>query len=90
MADTREWLTSALQAVAPGLKNVVPEVGSELKRLGVQGSMELASALFTGSAFVPYGPGQYPPAPEPGPAPAGPQAEPQPTTHEHERGGMER
>jgi hypothetical protein len=41
--------------------------------MGVQGSMELASALFGGSAFVPYGPGQYTPSPERG--------------HEHEREG---
>ena len=40
------------------------EVGAELKRLGTQGSMELANALFNGSAFVPYGPGQYTPTPE--------------------------
>ena len=40
------------------------EVGAELKRLGTQGAMELANALFNGSAFVPYGPGQYTPTPE--------------------------
>ena len=28
---------------------VVPEIGAELKRLGVQGQMELASALFNGN-----------------------------------------
>lgn len=47
-----------------GLSNIGPEVGAELKRLGTQGSMELANALFNGSAFVPYGPGQYTPTPE--------------------------
>lgn len=31
----------------------------EMRRMGSQGSMELASALFSGNAFVPYGPGQY-------------------------------
>jgi hypothetical protein len=36
-------------------RNVAPEFG----RLGRQGSMELASALFNGSAFTPYGPGAY-------------------------------
>ena len=40
------------------------DVGAELKRLGTQGAMELANALFNGSAFVPYGPGQYTPTPE--------------------------
>jgi hypothetical protein len=43
---------------APGLSNALPEIGAELKRLGVQGQMESASALFNGNAFVPYGPGQ--------------------------------
>jgi hypothetical protein len=33
-----------------------------LGRLGVQGQMEAASALFNGNAFVPYGPGQYTPS----------------------------
>jgi hypothetical protein len=44
--------------VAPGLKNALPEIGAELKRLGVQGQMEAASLVFNGHAFVPYGPGQ--------------------------------
>ncbi len=34
------------------------EIGQEIGRLGVQGSAELASALFNGSAYVPYGQGQ--------------------------------
>jgi len=47
------------------LGDIVPEVGAEMSRLGTQGTMELASALFNGNAFVPYGPGQYTPsAPE--------------------------
>jgi hypothetical protein len=46
------------------LGDIVPEVGAELNRLGKQGQMELANALFNGSAFVPYGPGQYTPTPE--------------------------
>ena len=49
-----------------GFKNFGAEVTSELHRLGVQGQMELANALFNGSAFVPYGPGQYTPGPEQG------------------------
>ena len=36
----------------------VSEIGQELGRLGVQGSAELGSALFTGNAYVPYGQGQ--------------------------------
>ena len=35
------------------------DIGAEVKRLGTQGSMETANALFNGSAFVPYGPGAY-------------------------------
>jgi hypothetical protein len=34
------------------------EIGQELGRMGVQGSAELGSALFTGNAYVPYGQGQ--------------------------------
>jgi hypothetical protein len=40
---------------------MVSEIGAEGKRLMTQGTMELASALFNGSGFVPYGPGQYTP-----------------------------
>ncbi len=40
------------------LGNAVSEIGQELGRLGVQGQAELGSALFTGSAYVPYGQGQ--------------------------------
>jgi len=36
----------------------VSEIGQELGRLGVQGTAELGSALFNGSAYVPYGQGQ--------------------------------
>lgn len=44
------------------LKAIGPEVGAETKRLGTQGASELASSLFSGHAFVPYGPGQYTPS----------------------------
>jgi len=40
------------------LGKAVSEIGQELGRLGVQGQAELGSALFTGSAYVPYGQGQ--------------------------------
>jgi hypothetical protein len=59
-----ENLRDAAQAVAPGLKNLLPDVKAELSRLGTQGTMELASGLFNGHGFVPYGPGQYTPTPE--------------------------
>jgi hypothetical protein len=68
-----------------GLSNFGPEVSAELKRLGTQGQMELANALFNGSAFVPYGPGQYTPAQEMEKTGQDQQIEPPP----QERGGME-
>ncbi|QDT53856.1 hypothetical protein Pan44_18820 [Caulifigura coniformis] len=43
---------------------VAAELGPETRRLTTQGSMELASAVFHGHGFVPYGPGQYTPSPE--------------------------
>lgn len=49
------------QAIAPGLRNLGPDLRAEMQRLGTQGSMELASGIFNGDAFVPYGPGQYTP-----------------------------
>jgi hypothetical protein len=54
-------LKHAAQSAAPGLKNFLPEVGAEFKRLNTQATMEIASALFGNGAFVPYGPGQYTP-----------------------------
>jgi len=73
----------AALAVAPGLKNFGPQLGAEMSRLGTQGSMELASALFNGQGFVPYGPGQYTPDQ------AHERAPPE-QAHAQERGGMER
>ena len=61
------------------LKDAPKEMGSELHRLSVQGSMELASALFNGHAFVPYGPGQW----------KGPEREGAPQEKQQERGGIE-
>lgn len=57
-------MKEALDALAPGLKNAGPEMSAELSRLGTQGAMEMAQALFNGAAFTPYGPGQYSPTPE--------------------------
>lgn len=61
MSETAKQLFEGLRAA---LREPVSQVKSELGRLGVQGSMELASALFNGSGFVPYGPGQYTPSPD--------------------------
>ena len=44
------------------MERFAAEIGGEMKRLGTQGAMELASALFNGQSFVPYGPGQYTPS----------------------------
>ena len=87
-----EAVKEGVQAIAPGLSlsNILSDIGSELGRLGVQGQMEMASGLFNGSAFVPYGPGQYTPdekAPDHGlPIEAMQQPEVQ---QEQSRGGME-
>jgi hypothetical protein len=61
-------IMEGIAAVAPGLNfsDIVGDIGAEMGRLGVQGQMELASAIFGGDAFVPYGPGQYTPSPEHG------------------------
>src|ERR1700730_13751366 len=61
-----EAVKEGIQAIAPGLSlsNILGDIGAELGRLGVQGQMEMPSALFNGNAFVPYGPGQYTPTPE--------------------------
>ena len=36
----------------------VQEIGAEMRRLGVQGSAEIANVLFNGTGYVPYGAGQ--------------------------------
>jgi len=65
MSKTRQFfetLKEAGETLAPGLKNLIPDVKAELSRLATQGTMELASGLYNGNAFVPYGPGQYTPS----------------------------
>ena len=57
-------VSEAVMAVTPGLQDVAHETKGEISRLGTQGAMELASALFGNNAFVPYGPGQYTPKQE--------------------------
>ncbi len=73
-------------------KDILHDVGTELKRMGVQGQMELANVLYNGSAFVPYGPGQWSKpdregAPEPG-VPEVQHGQPE-LQKEQERGGRE-
>jgi hypothetical protein len=62
--DFFDVIKEQIAAIAPGLKNLAPDIAAELSRLNTQGTMELASALFGNGAFVPYGPGQYTPKPE--------------------------
>ena len=50
----REWIGQLNQ----GVKEAAQQIGTELKRLGVQGCTEVASGLYQGSGFVPYGVGQ--------------------------------
>ena len=91
MADSKNWLEKALHKAQERVKEIGPETGAELKRLGVHGSIELANALWNGSAFVPYGPGAYPQAPEPSQAPDSPQPDNQPKPPQQpERGGLGR
>jgi hypothetical protein len=59
--DSLKAAKDAVLSAAPGLKDFAADVKAEASRMGVQGAMELASALFGTSAFVPYGPGQYTP-----------------------------
>ena len=86
-----EVMAEALNALAPGLKKFGPDVSKELKRLTTQGAMESAHALYNGTAFTLYGPGQYPPKTEIGKGVHGQvntEMEPQPQA-EQERGGRE-
>jgi hypothetical protein len=84
-----ESIKEGIQAIAPGLSlsNILGDIGSEMSRLGVQGQMEMAAALFNGNAFVPYGPGQYTPSEPDHGLPV--EAMKQPEV-EQSRGGMER
>lgn len=83
-------IKDALDVMAPGLKNFGQEVVGELSRLKTQGDMELASAIFGGSAFVPYGPGQYTPKPEVGKEGPDQEIKKEEPQQELERGGHER
>jgi len=59
--DFFEVMKEKIAEIAPGLSKAGAEIGAELSRLGRQGALELAQALFNGAAFTPYGPGQYTP-----------------------------
>jgi hypothetical protein len=53
-----EAAKEGILAIFPGMRGMGSEMANELKRLAVQGSAELAGALFNGHAYVPYGQGQ--------------------------------
>ncbi|HEY4364937.1 MAG TPA: hypothetical protein VGN17_28490 [Bryobacteraceae bacterium] len=74
---------AAITAV-PSLEHFGSDLWNEGARLVTQGSMEFASALFSGHAFVPYGPGQYTPSHDHVPQ------QDETRTAEHERAGIER
>jgi len=78
--DGLKAMREAVVSAVPSLENIGSDVTSELKRMGTQGTMELASALFGNGAFVPYGPGQYTPD----------QDNTKAIDNDQERGGMER
>jgi hypothetical protein len=61
------FVDKLIQMGFKGLENFGPQVGAEFSRLGTQGAMELSGALFNGSAFTQYGPGQYTPSEIAGP-----------------------
>lgn len=69
MSESAKRLFDSLLAEKGGLQSGLLEglkqIGSEMHRLGTQGSMESASLLYNGHGFVPYGPGQYTPSPTP-------------------------
>lgn len=44
-----------------GFKEAAKDIYETFKTKGVQGAAELAQALFTGGAYVPYGRGQHSP-----------------------------
>lgn len=88
--DFFDVMKETIDAIAPGLKNMKAEVGAELSRLGTQGAMEMAQALFNGAAFTPYGPGQYTPSTDVGKGVHGEAHKEEPQQgHEKECGGRE-
>jgi hypothetical protein len=66
MKETAKILFDSMRAAKDAGLHTVGKVleatGPERSRLGTQGAMELASALFNNHGFVPYGPGQYTPS----------------------------
>lgn len=51
-----EGVKEAVKTIAPGLtlKDILQDVGAELKQMGAHGAHEMAAAILNGSAFVMY------------------------------------
>lgn len=78
--DSLTQVKDMVQAIAPGLKNVGPELAAESKRMWDLGRSEIAAALFRGDPFVMYGPNQRAARVEQEHSPLGPHE----LNHEHE------
>jgi len=55
---------SIAEQLFESLKQIGPDIGAELGRLGRQGASEIAAALFHGNPYVQYGPNQITPGKE--------------------------
>jgi hypothetical protein len=93
-----EAVKEAFLAVAPGLKDFIPEATAHLTHMGAQGTHELAAALFNGSGFVMYprggkddpgqdGHGVHGPPQAQEHEQGQPGVQPEPPTQQQERGG---
>jgi len=49
-----ETLLEGILTAAPGLKNILSEIGAELTQKGAHGAHEAAAVLFNGASFVMY------------------------------------
>jgi hypothetical protein len=79
-----EGLKSAKEIIleiAPGLNNIWSDIAETAKQKNDQARSEAANLLFTGHAFVPYGPGQH----EPPTSEQKPEIEHEQPSHEMER-----
>ncbi len=87
MAKDRTWIGKLADHLAGRVKDVPKEVYGHLTdRFLPQGAGELGHVLYTGSAYLPYGPGQRPV--EPDKAKEG--DETQPPSAEQQRGAQTR
>jgi hypothetical protein len=59
--DAAVAMKEAAVEIAPGLANLPGDLIAEAGRQGTLGRSEIASAIFSGNAFTPYGEGQQSP-----------------------------